>query len=127
MIIPGFDVILLVLIGGSLMIWLGVFRAWAVREIQYDVYVPALPWMTLGFAIMRVVLLLAQLGVPIPSVPIPGVPIPGKVTLVIAPLLLGPAIGVWASIVRRPRWLLPPWYHEYRQKHLGRDKNADRQ
>ena len=90
MIVPGFDVILLVFIGFSVLIWLGVFRKWAVRERQGDVYAPAIPWMTLGFVIMRVVLFLAQLGVPIPSIPIPGLPFPGKVTLVLAPLLLGP-------------------------------------
>ncbi len=127
MIVPGFDVILLVFIGFSVLIWLGVFRKWAVRERQGDVYAPAIPWMTLGFVIMRVVLFLAQLGVPIPSIPIPGLPFPGKVTLVLAPLLLGPAIGVWASIVRRPRWLLPPWYHEYREKHFQREKNEGKQ
>lgn len=127
MLIPGFDPILMAMIGLSLVIWLGVAKKWAVRESQYDIFAPFVPWFTLGLVTMRVMIFLVQLGLPIPSVPIPGVPIPGKLTLIIAPLLLGPAIGFWASIVRWPRWLLPPWYHEYREKHLQRDKNADSQ
>ncbi len=116
-----FDAILLVLIGLSLIIWLGVAKKWAVREEQYDNFAPFVPWATLGFVFVRVMTILGALGVPIQSLPTQA-----KLILVVVPICLGPIIGIWASIVRWPRWLLPPWYHEYREQHRAQAKDEDR-
>ena len=95
------DIIVLAMVAMGAAIWFGIWRSWVGKGGSYfEDAALCLPWLALGFVIMRFGAILRSFGIPIPGL------------FLLAVLIAGLAIGMWARAVQWPDWTLPPWYRE---------------
>ncbi len=81
-------------------IWLGKWRSWAYEEHSHRGYPLGIPWVTLGFVIVRIMIVMRTLGINLP----------GEFAAIVLCTCL--VIGMSAAYLQWPDWILPPWYRE---------------